>query len=422
MLDSIIVIIVSIVFSAFFSGMEIAFITSNKLYFELEKMQGSWSSSVISKLSKNSSQFITTMLIGNNIALVVYGIFMGELIITLLFPEFLSVDTYPIWVLLVQTIISTLVILVTAEFMPKAIFRIYANELLSAFAIPAYIIFQLFYFVSSFVVWLSKAALHLFTGNKVEEKDNEFRKVDLGNYISEQLDQVDDDEEMDVEIQMFQNALEFNEVKARECMIPRTEVIGIEVGDSIEKLNKLFVSTGKSKIIIYNEDVDDVLGYVHSFEMFKKPKDIKSILLPVEFVPETLPVNELLGTFIKKRKSIAIVLDEYGGTSGLVTMEDIVEELFGEIEDEHDSLDLTEIELSENEYLLSARLEIDYLNEKYSLGLEEDDNYETIGGLLLFHLQDIPEKNQIIQIDNITITVTKVSNNKIVELKLFNRV
>ena len=421
MLESIIVIVVSIVFSAFFSGMEIAFITSNKLYFELEKMQGSWSSSVISKLSKNSSQFITTMLIGNNIALVVYGIFMGDLIISLLFPEFLSVDAYPVWVLLVQTIISTLVILVTAEFMPKAIFRIYANELLSAFAIPAYIIFQIFYFVSSFVVWLSKAALHLFTGDKVEEKEKEFRKVDLGNYISEQLDQVDDNEEMDVEIQMFQNALEFNEVKARECMIPRTEVIGIEVGDSIEKLNKLFVSTGKSKIIIYNEDVDDVLGYVHSFEMFKKPNDIKSILLPVEFVPETLPVNELLSTFIKKRKSIAVVLDEYGGTSGLVTMEDIVEELFGEIEDEHDSLDLTERELSENEYLFSARLEIDYLNEKYSLGLEEDDNYETIGGLLLFHLQDIPEKNQIIDIANFVITVTKVSNNKIVELKLFKK-
>ena len=421
MLENIIVIIVSIIFSAFFSGMEIAFITSNKLYFELEKMQGSWSSSVISKLSKNSSQFITTMLIGNNIALVVYGIFMGDLIMSLLFPEFLSVDTYPIWVLLVQTIISTLVILVTAEFMPKAIFRIYANELLSAFAIPAYIIFQLFYVVSSFVVWLSKTALHLFTGNKIEEKENEFRKVDLGNYISEQLDQVDDNEEMDVEIQMFQNALEFNEVKARECMIPRTEVIGIDVGDSIDELNKLFVSTGKSKIIIYNEVVDDVLGYVHSFEMFKKPKDIKSILLPVEFVPETLPVNELLTTFIKKRKSIAVVLDEYGGTSGLVTMEDIVEELFGEIEDEHDSLDLTDRQLSKNEYLLSARLEIDYLNEKYFLGLEEDDNYETIGGLLLFHLQDIPEKNQVIEIANFVITVTKVSNNKIVELKLLKK-
>ncbi|MCK5906493.1 MAG: HlyC/CorC family transporter [Flavobacteriales bacterium] len=418
MLESIIIIITSIVFSAFFSGMEIAFITSNKLYFELEKKQGSWNSSVISKLSKNSSQFITTMLIGNNIALVVYGIFMGDLIISLLFPEYISASSYPIWILLVQTLISTLVILVTAEFMPKAIFRIYANELLSAFAIPAYIIFQLFYFVSSFVVWLSKVTLQLLTGDKVEEKENEFRRVDIGNYISEQLDSVDDNEEMDVEIQMFQNALEFNEVKARECMIPRTEIIGLEIDDSITNLNKLFVSTGKSKIIIYKEDIDDVLGYVHSFEMFKKPKNIKSILLPVEFVPETLPVNELLGTFIKKRKSIAIVLDEYGGTSGLVTIEDIVEELFGEIEDEHDILDMTEKEIKENEFVFSARLEIDYINEKYSLGLEENDNYETIGGYVLYHLQDIPEKNQIIEINDFVITITKVSNNKIVELKL----
>ena len=418
MLESIIIIVVSIVFSAFFSGMEIAFITSNKLYFELEKKQGSWSSSVISKLSKNPSQFITTMLIGNNIALVVYGIFMGNLIISLIFPEYISVSSYPIWILLVQTVISTLVILVTAEFMPKAIFRIYSNELLSAFAIPTYIIYQLFYVVSKFVVWLSKTALQIFTGDKIEEKESEFRRVDIGNYISEQLDSVDDNEDMDVEIQMFQNALEFNEVKARECMIPRTEIIGLEVGDSINNLNKLFVSTGKSKIIIYNEDIDDILGYVHSFEMFKKPKDIKSILLPVEFVPETLPVNELLGTFIKKRKSISVVLDEYGGTSGLVTIEDIVEELFGEIEDEHDNLYVTDKQLTDNEYLFSARLEIDFINEKYSLGLVENDNYETIGGYVLFHLQDIPEKNQIIEIENFTLTITKVSNNKIVELKL----
>ena len=422
MLESLIIIFVSIVFSAFFSGMEIAFITSNKLYFELEKKQGSWSSSVISKLSKNSSQFITTMLIGNNIALVVYGIFMGDLIIKLLFPGYISSSSYPFWILLAQTIISTLVILVTAEFMPKAIFRIYSNELLSAFAIPAYIIYNLFYVISLFVVWLSKITLQLLTGRKIEEKDGEFNRVDIGHYISEQLDSADENDNMDVEIQMFQNALEFNEVKTRECMIPRTEIIGMPIDDTIINLNKLFVSTGKSKIIIYNEDIDDILGYVHSFEMFKKPKDIKSILLPVEFVPETLPVNELLSTFIKKRKSIAVVLDEYGGTSGLVTVEDIVEELFGEIEDEHDTLNMTEKKIKENEYLLSARLEIDYLNEKYSLDLEENDNYETIGGFVLYFLQDIPEKNQVIEIGEFEITITKVSNNKIVELKLYKKV
>ncbi len=346
---------------------------------------------------------------------------MGDLIISILFSEYIASSTYPFWILLVQTVISTLVILVTAEFMPKAIFRIYSNELLSLFAIPAFVIFQLFYFISSFVVWLSKAALRIFTGAKIEEKESEFRRVDLGNYISEQLESADDNKELDVEIQMFQNALEFNEVKARECMIPRTEIIALDSSDSVLHLNKLFVSTGKSKIIIYNDDIDDIVGYVHSFEMFKKPIDIKSILLPLEFVPETLPVNELLNTLIKKRKSMAVVLDEYGGTSGLVTLEDIVEELFGEIEDEHDTLDMTEVAINDKEYIFSARLEIDYLNEKYSFNIQEDDNYETIGGYVLFHLQNIPEKNQKIEIENFEITVTKVYNNKIGELKFISK-
>ncbi|MEN8136821.1 MAG: hemolysin family protein [Bacteroidota bacterium] len=418
MIDSVIVIVISIIFSAFFSGMEIAFITSNRLHFELEKKQGNWNSTIISKLNKNPSEFIATMLIGNNIALVVYGIFMGDLIISFLFPDYISTKAYPFWILLVQTLISTLVILVTAEFMPKAIFRIYSNELLSIFALPVYLIYLLFFIVSNFVVWLSKSALTIFTGEKIEEKESEFRRVDLGNYISEQLETVDEKKEMDVEIQMFQNALEFNEVKARECMIPRTEILSIESDDTISSLNKLFVSSGKSKIIVYKEDIDDIVGYVHSFEMFKKPNDIKSILLPVEFVPETLPVNELLNTLIKKRKSVAVVLDEYGGTSGLVTLEDIVEELFGEIEDEHDRIAMTEKKLSENEYVFSARLEIDQLNDTYSLEIEENDDYETIGGFVLFHLQNIPEKNQIIEIDNFEIKVTKVSNNKIDEIKL----
>ncbi|MCK5782724.1 MAG: HlyC/CorC family transporter [Flavobacteriales bacterium] len=421
MLESVIIISVSIIFSAFFSGMEIAFITSSKLHFELEKKQGNLNSSIISRLNKNPSQFITTMLIGNNIALVVYGMFMGELIISILFPYYVNVESYPLWVLLVQTLISTLVILVTAEFMPKAIFRIYSNELLTVFAIPAYIIYILFYFVSSFVVWLSKSALRVFTGENIEEKDLEFRKVDLGNYISEQLEIVDINKDVDVEIQMFQNALEFKDVKARECMIPRTEIVGVEYNDSVEKLNSLFVSSGKSKIIIYKNDIDDIVGYIHSFEMFKRPESVKSMLLPVEFVPETLPVNELLNTLIKKRKMMAIVLDEYGGTSGLVTFEDIVEELFGEIEDEHDIVEMTEQKIDENEYLFAARLEIDHLNETYSLGIEENDDYETIGGFVLYYLQNIPEKNQIIEIGDFEIKITKVSNNKIDELKFVIR-
>jgi putative hemolysin len=418
MIEHIIIILVSIIFSAFFSGMEIAYITSNRLYFELEKKQGSWSSSIISKLNKRPSKFITTMLIGNNIALVVYGIFMGDLIIEFIFPEYINNTLYPFWVLFVQTVLSTLIILVTAEFMPKALFRIYSNEFLSAFSVPAYIVYQLFYLVSEFVVWLSKMFLKILTGKNFTDKEGEFKKVDLGNYISEQLESVDDKRDMDVEIQMFQNALEFSDVKARECMIPRTDIISIDIKDNIENLNNLFVATGKSKIVVYKEDIDDIVGYVHSFEMFKKPKDIMSILLPVEFVPETLSVNDIMNSLMKKRKSIAIVLDEYGGTSGLITIEDIVEELFGEIEDEHDTTEVIEKRISDNEFIFSSRIEIDYLNENYELNIDVSEEYETLGGFVLHHLEKIPEKNQVLRLKGIEIIVNKVSNNRIEELTL----
>lgn len=418
---SIIIIVVSIIFSAFFSGMEIAFISSNKLYFELEKKQGNWKSSIISKLNKHPSMFIITMLIGNNISLVIYGIFMGEQIISLLFPMYIQDVSYPFWILLIQTVISTLVILVTAEFIPKSIFRIYSNELLGFFSLPVYLIYKIMYPISSFVLWLSKILLNIFTGRKLEEKETEFKKIDLGNYISEQLEHVDENKNIDVEIQMFQNALEFSEVKARDCMITRTEIISVEYKSSIKDLMELFVKTGKSKIIIYKEDIDNIIGYVHSFELFKKPKTIKEVLLPVEFIPETLQVNKLLNTLIKKRKSIAIVMDEYGGTSGLITLEDIVEELFGEIEDEHDNTQMKELKLGECKYVFDARLEIDYLNEKYSLEVPEDDDYETLGGFVLHHLESIPVKNQVLEVGNLEISVMKVSKNRIEELKIYKR-
>ena len=418
MLTEVVIILISITFSAFFSGMEIAYITSNRLYFELEKKQGSWSSSIISKLNKQPSRFITTMLIGNNIALVIYGVFMGDLIISVLFPEYINANDFPTYILLIQTIISTLIILVTAEFIPKVIFRIYSNELLNTFSIPAYLIYQIFYFISGFTVYLSKLLLRIFTGEKLKEEAIEFRRVDIGNYIAEQLDLADNNKEMDVEIQMFQNALDFNGVKARECMVPRTDIIGIDISESIETLRKLFVTTGKSKIIVYKNNIDDVVGYVHSFEMFKKPKNVKSILLPVEFVPETLQVNDLLSSLIKKKKTIAVVIDEYGGTSGLLTIEDIIEELLGEIEDEHEVTAMKEEKINNKEFIFSSKLEIDYINEKYLLDIEENDEYETLGGLVLFHLQSIPEKNQIIKIENIEIKVIKVANNRIDEVRV----
>ncbi|MCK5824375.1 MAG: HlyC/CorC family transporter [Ichthyobacteriaceae bacterium] len=418
MVEKIVIIVITILLSAFFSGMEIAFVTANRLQLELEKKQGNWFSGIVTKLTKHSSKFITTMLVGNNVALVVYGIVMGDLIISLLFPQYINSNVYPIWVLLVQTVISTLVILVTAEFIPKAIFRVYANELLEFFAIPAFIIFYLFYFLSSFIVWLSKIAIRLITGTNLEEEVEVFRKVDLGNYISEQIETTAQKEEMDVEIQMFQNALDFGGVKARECMIPRTEIISIDVNATLNELKNVFVSTGKSKILVHDSDIDDIIGYVHSFEMFKKPKEIKSILLPVEFVPETIPVNELLATLMRKHRSVALVLDEYGGTSGLITIEDIVEELFGEIEDEHDNDVLVENVISETEFIFAARLEIDYVNEKYKLNIPENEEYETIGGCVLHNLQDIPEKNQTLIIEGYRFKVLQVSNNRIEEVEI----
>lgn len=410
----IIIILTSIILSAFFSGMEIAFVSANKLHIELEKKRSGFIPTILGKLTQKSSKFITTMLVGNNISLVVYSYFMGKVIV-----ETLPIEQYPdFWILLIQTVISTLVILVTAEFLPKAIFRVYANQMLKFFAIPAYVFYLILYILSFIVNGISNFFLRVFFKTHSEEEQTEFSKEELGNYISEQLETGNDEEEMDSEIQIFQNALEFQKVKAREIMVPRTEIMAIEIHDGVNELKESFISTGYSKILVYKNSLDDIIGYVNAFELFKKPRTIKSILLPVEIVPESMMINDVLNILMKKRKSIAVVVDEYGGTSGMITVEDIVEELFGEIEDEHDSQELLEEKLTNNEFNLSARLEVDYLNEEYDLNIPKEEAYETLGGFIINHTENIPKQDEELEILNYHIKILKVSSSKIDDIYL----
>ena len=412
------IIVLSLIFSAFFSGMEIAFVSTNKIHIEIEKKQRGFLSLLLTKITAKPSKFIATMLIGNNIALVVYGLYMGDVLVAW-FTKYLPTDSTLVYYLfnelslLTQTIISTLVILISAEFLPKVFFQIYANSLLKLLALPAYMFYVLFSLFSDFVIWISDFVLKTFFKTKGDDVQLAFTKVELGNYISEQMQSVEADDEVDSEIIIFQNALEFSEVKAREAMVPRTELTAIEIHDTIENLSKLFTQTGHSKIVVYKSTIDDILGYVHAFDLFKNPKTIKSMLMPIEFIPETMLAKDILNVLTKKHKSLAVVLDEYGGTSGILTVEDIVEELFGEIEDEHDSVALIEEQMDQLNFLFSARLEVDYLNETYKLQLPEHENYETLGGLIVHHTQEIPEQNQQISIDRFLFTIQEVSNTKI---------
>ena len=406
------VIVISILLSAFFSGMEIAFVSANKLHIELEKKKEGFIAMVLGRLTSNPAKFITTMLVGNNIALVIYSYFMGEFIVGFLPVQ----DWNDFSILLTQTLISTLIILVTAEFLPKAIFRIYANEALRFFVIPAYFFHVLFHFFSSFITLISNFVLRVFFRTNSDEQQKEFSREELGNYITEQLDTGNQDEDVDSEIQIFQNALEFHKVKAREIMVPRTEIMAVEIHESITNLKQIFIETGFSKVLVYKNSLDDIVGYISAFELFKKPKSIRSILLPVEIVPESMIINDVLNNLIKKRKSIAVVLDEYGGTSGMITVEDVVEELFGEIEDEHDSQLLTEEVISETEFHFSARLEVDYLNEIYHLGIPKEEAYETLGGFIINYTENIPELGEELVIENFFIKIIKVSSSKIDEI------
>lgn len=402
--------------------MEIAFVSANRIHIEIEKKQEGFLANILRRLTASPAKFIASMLIGNNLALVVYGYFMGRVLLSIL-PQGGPLDPY--WQqlvfsefqLLTHTVISTLIILFSAEFTPKVFFQIYANTLLKALAVPAYAFFLLFSGFSWLVIRFSDALLRLFKADGIAETEV-FSKVDLGDYISQQIQSANDDQELDSEIQIFQNALEFAEVKAREIMIPRNEITAIELHDPIDELKELFIETGYSKILVYRETIDDIIGQVHTFDLFKKPRALRTITRPVEYVPETMLIHDILNQLIKKRRGIAVVLDEYGGTSGMLTIEDIVEELFGEIEDEHDTVEYTEEQLDENTYLFSGRLDVDYVNEKYKLDLPENDEYETLAGLIMSFTEEIPETGAEIRSQGFVFTVVEVSQTRIEKIRV----
>jgi putative hemolysin len=411
------IIILCLILSAFFSGMEIAFISSNKIYLQIEKKQDNFLSQILTKLTENPSKFIASMLIGNNVALVIYGFYMGDVVLHWIIGfgfQFSYLTT-----ILVQTLISTFIVLITAEFFPKVFFQIYANSLIKVFAVPAYLFYRLFYYISTFFIWISDFVLKKFFKTEGDQVQLYFSKIELGNYITEQMNSVEDDDEVDSEIQIFQNALEFSGVKARDIMTPRTEIVSIDLFDTVSDLKELFIETGYSKIVVSQNSLDDIVGYVHSFDLFKKQKTIKSVLMTVEFVPQTILIKDALDLLIKKRKNVAVVLDEYGGTSGIITIEDIVEELFGEIEDEHDlDEELIEQELGEGKYLFSTRLDVEYLNETYKLMIPEEDSYGTLGGFIVNSTKEIPQKGEKIVIDKYHFVIEQASNNKIELVRL----
>ena len=410
MSDSVIIFF-CILLSAFFSGMEIAFVSANKLKVELDKQSGKVYSKLLEGVLQSPARFIATMLVGNNIALVVYGVMMAKL----LAPFIADYSQSSFVVLLFQTIISTLIILVTAEFLPKVFFRINPNQFLKVFAFPLFLFYYLLWPIVRITIVLSKLGLKII-GAPLEEEDAAFKKVDLEDYLKSSVKS----EQEDVEVQMLQNALDFSNVKVRECMVPRTEIIAVELDQSIEELAKIFIETKLSKVLIYKGNIDRLIGYANSLEIFKNPQSIRSILRPIPFVPESMLANELLETFSKERKAVAAVVDEFGGTSGIVTVEDVMEEIFGEIEDEHDKEVSVEEILSENNLRLSARLEVDYLNQKYELDLPVSEAYETLGGLLIDQFESIPNEGAQITIGKYSFTIEKASETHI-EIILLTR-
>ncbi|MDA0882681.1 MAG: hemolysin family protein [Bacteroidetes bacterium] len=412
--DSWLVIIISLAFSAFFSGMEIAFVSANKLIIELENKQGDFTARILSSFIRRPKKFIGAMLIGNNIALVFYGIKAGELVANLVFGVG-DWDEYhlPYIALLSQTLITTVVILFTAEFLPKSIFRLNPNRWLSIFALPLAILFYILYIPSWIITNISKIFIKYVLRAETENEEVVFGTVDLDHFLREASENMQDNEDTEHEIQILQNALDLRETKARDCMIPRNEIEALELNESIDTLKERFIETGYSKIVIYRDSIDNIIGYCHSYDLFKTPDDIKNILLPTFIVAEPAPANRVLEDFIAKKRNLAVVVDEFGGTSGIITIEDIVEELFGEIEDEHDKEEMVEKQIAPDFFQFSARLEIDYINERYRLGLPESDEYDTLGGLIIHHAEDIPDPGTQISVGQFAFKILEVDNARI---------
>lgn len=405
------IILSTILLSAYFSGTEIAYVSANRFQIELERKKGNYAYRILSYLVQYPGRFIAAMLVGNNLALVIYGLFMPVVL-----APYLPIENEYL-LLLVQTILSTLLILLTAEFLPKAIFSANANNLLRYFALPNALFYFLFYPIVSLMMGLSSFVMRyiLRADNSMEERV--FTKVDLDNYLRERSE-ADEVDEAENEVQFMRRALDFSERKAREFMVPRPEMVALEVLQSVAELREEFIDSNLSKILIYKDSIDNIIGYVHSFELFKKPRVLRDVLRPVRFIPESMAADEVLSLFIREKRSIVVVLDEFGGTSGLITLEDVVEEIFGEIDDEHDVEEYLEQRINEREFVFAARLEISYLNDKYRFNLPEGEQYATLGGLLISHLESIPRKGEKLSIEHFQFTVEAVSRAKIESVRM----
>ncbi len=404
------------VFSAFFSGMEIAFVSSNRLLAEVAREKNGLSQRAIALFYRHPNNFVSTMLVGNNIALVIYGILFAQIFDTYVFNGPFFNDTTRVTL---DTLLSTLIVLFTGEFLPKTIFKSNANGMLTFFAVPAFICYVMLYPISRFATLLSKGLLRLFgvKMNRVEE-DKEFTKVDLDYLVQTSIDNAKSDDDIEEEVRIFQNALEFSETKVRDCMVPRTEIDAVEDTSDITQLKQKFIESGHSKIVVYHEDIDHIVGYIHSSEMFRNPDDWTKNIRTMTFVPETMSASKMMQTFLTQKKSLGVVVDEFGGTSGLVALEDIVEEIFGDIEDEHDSTNYVAKQLESGEYLLSARLEIEKVNELFDLELPESDEYMTVGGLILHEYQSFPKLNEVVRVGRFEFKIIKNTATKIELVRL----
>ena len=415
MTAQIIGLLVTMLFSAFFSGMEIAFVSSNRLRAEMDREKNGLAQRAIAVFYRHPNNFVSTMLVGNNIALVIYGILFAKIFDDLLFYNIAS-DAVRVTA---DTLLSTLVVLFTGEFLPKTIFKSNPNTMLTFFAVPAYACYLVLYPISRFATVLSKGLLQM-VGVKMnkEAEDKEFTKVDLDYLVQTSIDNAKDEDEIEEEVKIFQNALDFSDTKVRDCMIPRTEIDAVEDTCSIDQLKQKFIESGHSKIVVYHEDIDHIVGYIHSSEMFRNPADWTKSLRTMTFVPETMAASKMMQTFLAQKKSLGVVVDEFGGTSGLVSLEDIVEEIFGDIEDEHDSTNYVAKQLGEGEYMLSARLEIEKVNEMFDLELPESDDYMTVGGLILNEYQSFPKLNEVVKIGRFEFKIVKNTATKIELVRL----
>ena len=415
MFNAFCLILISLLFSAFFSGMELAFLSSNRLKIEVDKSKGTILSKLHSVFYKNEAKIIAFILLGNNISLVVYGISAAVILEPIIEGWGVSSDSL---ILHLQTLFSTILVLVAAEFIPKSIVQFNPNRSLKIGTFPLFILYIILFIPTHIILFFSWIILKLF-GYDQKTNQKVFSKVDLEHFVDDLSERIESEEISTDDMTLLRNALDFSKVKARDCMIPRTEIISVDINDDLDAVKNLFIAKGLSKIIIYRDSIDNIIGYVHSSDMFKSPKSIKQILLPIHFVPSVITGKELLEKFTEQAGNIAIVSDEYGGTAGMVTLEDVIEEIFGEIEDEHDRDDLLEEKLSDTHFRFSARIEIDYINEQYNLNIPESEDYETLGGLVLYELANIPEKNSKLKIDGFTFVVEEVTDRRIETIIVF---